>query len=858
MNTLLSDNPVFARTIQRAAQAGVILLVFYFTLIGGFAPGIEEYKWWMITFGILAVLWGGWFFWRLQHRAGLVDTRLELPLLMMLVATLLAVIFSTDPRMSVGTLLKNVVLAISLYFTLDWMRNEWRAELLVRAILVVGGIVCIIGFVELWQWYGGNWVSPISWREAGLTWSLSRSLRIKSVLHSPNSLAYYLILLIGLAFYKLYQTTTKWQRWLWISYLAMVMVTAILTQSRGGLLGAFATTLTAVILLLWSRAGNALAERRYRLRWGALGGILLLSLTLMLLLPVVMRTNLRSTSALGLRDDIWQGAIRIFLAHPTLGAGPATFPTQYMIYRNQAGHNAIFTHGHNVWLTIAAEYGIVGVLVVGYFFVMFGRLILSYLRRVNPSQWSGTVLVGVSILVGQGVHNLFDDFMEFPIFTWFTILGIVLCLLPVCARRPPLSPQKQRIWLGLVGSSMLIIVSSSLWYGRAFAAYDQARQAAEADNWTEATVWLEKSVELDPTYRFYRQQLTLAYGELSRTNDSYLALALAQQERVYDQSSSYPPDVAYLACLHWQSGQHQSAIELMRRAISIAPSHTGGLYSYHLSQVTFYFNLGYYLESAGERNLAQQAYAQVLLAFPQVGTSSYWQVSDSRRQMLQASANIAQQLTDNANQAAEIAFYSGNYQTALALYSTSPANQIGQAKSLLAMGEVARAIDFLAADNPVDRAAAYAYQTQALMSDGNLTLAEANIRKAISLSPSEPSYYYRWGHLAELQGNTSLAQSNYLRAIATSTAIRTDYATLVGHRQPLPTEQPPCLMIPYPAENLSKPSLALADLVSAQNDPSAAMAIYQNLLLHEPYNQAAQQGLAELLTQYPTLEPGRP
>jgi O-antigen ligase/tetratricopeptide (TPR) repeat protein len=825
MNKLLSDNPVFTRSIQRAAQAGVILLVFYFTLIGGFAPGIQEYKWWMITLGILAVLWGGWLFWRWQHRADLLDTGLELPSLMMLIATLLAVIFSTDPRMSVDTLLKNVVLAISLYFTLDWMRNEWRAELLVRAILVVGGIVCIMGFVEFWQWYGGNWVSPISWREAGLTWSLSRSLRIKSVLHSPNSLAYYLILLIGLAFYKLLQTTTIWQRGLWISYLAMVMVIAILTQSRGGLLGAFATTLTAMILLLWSRAGNVLAERRYRLRWGVLGGILLLSLTLMLLLPVVMRTDLGSTGALGLRDDIWQGAIRIFLAHPTLGAGPATFPTQYMIYRNQAGHNAIFTHGHNVWLTIAAEYGVVGVLAVGYFFVTFGRLLLSHLRRVDRSQWSATVLVGVSILVGQGVHNLFDDFMEFPIFTWFTILGIVLCLLPVCARRTLLSPQKQRIWLGLVGSSMLIIVSGSLWYGRAFAAYDQARQAAEADNWTEATVWLEKSVELDPMYRFYSQQLALAYGELSRTDDSYLALALAQQEQVYDQSNSYPPDVAYLACLHWQLGQHQSAIELMRRALSITPSQTGNLYSYHLSQVTFYFNLGYYLESTGERGPAQQAYAQVLLAFPQVGTSSYWEVSDSRRQMLRASANIAQQLTDNANLAAEIAFYSGNYQTALAFYSTTPANQIGQAKSLLAMGDIARATYFLAADHRVDNAAAYAYRAQALMSSGNLTLAEANIRKAVALSPSEPSYLYRWGRLVELQGNTSLAQSNYSQAIAMSTAIRTDYATLVGHRQPLPTEQPFCLMIPHPAENLSKPSLALAELELAQNAPSTSSLI---------------------------------
>jgi tetratricopeptide (TPR) repeat protein len=379
----------------------------------------------------------------------------------------------------------------------------------------------------------------------------------------------------------------------------------------------------------------------------------------------------------------------------------------------------------------------------------------------------------------------------------------------------------------------LVIVGGAGWFGRAFAAYDQARQAAEANDWRHTVQRLEQAVELDPSYRFYRQQLALAYGEMARSDDGFLSLALAQQELLYEQSDSYPPDVAYLACLYWKKGQADRAVDLMRQAISDTPPLSGGLSSYHFGQSTFYFNLGSYLESEGEIDLAMQAYAQVLLANPQMGTSPYWQVSDSRHQVLQVSASAAQQLAEDRNLAAEIAFYSGDFERALELYSAQPANRAGQARSLLAMGDIDQASQLLKA---LQEDSAFVTQAQVLIEKGRLVQAETSIRKAIAKSAGRPSYYYWWGRIAELQGDAKLAEENYMRAIAMSTAIRTDYANLVGRRQPLPTEQPFCLMIPYPAEDLSEPSLALADLMIAQNDPSRATTVYENLLRHEPYN----------------------
>jgi O-antigen ligase/Tfp pilus assembly protein PilF len=859
MNLSTVNHPVLVRTARRWIQAGILLLVFYFTLIGGFVLGVREYQWWSITLVMLGLLWGGWLLWRLSGRGDIPDTRLGYPLLLMLGATALATAFSTDPRMSGGRLALNIILAISLYFTLDWISDEGRAQLLVKAILITGGVVCLIGLLEFWQWYGGNWISPVNWRDAGVPWNLSASLRIKSVLHNPNYLAYYLVLLTGLGFYRLFGAKTAWRRGLWGSYLALVLITAILTQSRGGLLGVFTTATASVILFLWSRLSARLAAGRIRLGWVVLGGVLLFVSALIFLSPIIIRTDLSNASTFGLRNSFWQSATRMFLSHPLLGTGPATFPTQYMIYRDRAQDSAIYTHAHNVWFTIAVEYGIAGILSVGYFFIALAKITMDYLRRTAPSRWAGLLLAGVAILAGQGVHNLLDDFMEFPIFTWFTVLGVALCLRPALAQGQPLPSRRRRVEPLLIGGGMLLVAGACLWSGPAFATYDQARQAAEAGEWRQAASGLERAVEFDPGYRFYRQQLALAYGELARADESYLPLALAQQKQAVDQSDSYPPDVAYLACLYWQSGQPDRAKELMRTAISIAPLHTGGLSTYHLGQATFYFNLGYYYESTGELDLAQQAYAQVLLAFPQVGTSPYWQVGDSRRQMLLTSAGLARKLTDDSNLAAEIAYYSGDYQTALALFALPPADSVGQAKSLLALGQTERASELLAAYDSHPEAAAYVYQAQLLEIRGQVAQAETDMRKAIALLIAQPayypSYYYRRGRLAELQGNTPLAEDSYKRAIAMSTAIRTDYANLVGQRQPLPTEQPFCLMIPYPAEDLSAPSLALASLVLAQNDQPQAAKIYQDLLRHEPYNQGARQKLTELFANYPALKP---
>jgi O-antigen ligase/tetratricopeptide (TPR) repeat protein len=778
-------NPVLWRTLRRLAQTAVILLTLYMVLLGGFVTGLREYRWRLITLVLLTVLFGGWLLIRWFRDAPL-RTGLELPLLLMLAASLLSTVASTDPRLSAGRLALNIILALSFYLTLDWLRDRWRANMLTNSLLLVGFVIIIVGLVEYWQWLNGNLIAPVSWSEGELAWNFNQSLRIKSVLHNPNYLAYFLLAPIALVTVKLFTVERNIWRVGWVMYLLVALLTMFLTRSRGGLLGTITLLVVASALMGWSRWGGGRLKIRRGPEFWALMVVTLLAV-MALLIPLTGRGT-----GFNQRDNIWQGGLNIFWNYPLFGAGPATFPTQYFVYRTLDGLTAIFTHAHNVWLTIAAEYGLLGVGAVLLFFVALVVKVVRYLRKTAPAQWSPLLVSGVALLTGQSMHNLVDDFMEFPIFSWLTVLGVALCLAPMVL--PPLSGWQRRLWLGAVTFSTFCLLLFSVWYGRAFAAYDRARLASQQGDWVTAAQQLERAIDIDPAFRFYRQQLALAYGELARSEPAYAARALALQEQVYP-TSHYPPDAAYLGCLYWQLDRPEQALVLMRAAADTTPAIDGGFFSYHLGRETYLLNLGDYQEQLGRKTEAAQSYQHVF-DWPPAATSDYWQHTELRRQAAQTF-----------------------------LAATPPYPELyQQSKMHLAAGQ----------------------QVEALQT----------IKQAILVTPAEfrPPYYTMWGELARQQGRPELAAGHYERAISTALSPRTDYANLIPQREPLATELPYCLLLPFPEDYLAYPSMALAELKLAAGDIKAAVAIYGRLLHYEPYNAAALQALEQVIANYPELE----
>lgn len=789
---------MWRRTLDRLIQTLVILLIAYYTVIGGFVAGVREYPWRLTTEIITFLLVGGWLLKKLIRRENLPATPFDLPILALIISSILSAAFSTDPRVSWENVLLNALFGLLFYFSLELALNHSLKLKIINAVLVISGVITLIGLIEFWEWYGGSLLNDVNWRSTALSFTWDNLPRIKSILQNPNYLAYFLLIPLGLSLGKIANSTHQWQRLAWICYFLMTLIPLVLTRSRGGSLGGI-ILFAGFMGLLWLTYHKTSLPQLWRRPQFIIIGITVFVIAYLFLYIITSRINFSDLSLAGIlneRLDFWRASINMVAAQPITGVGPGTYPMQYLLYRDlsRGGVAFIITHAHNLWFTILAEYGLLGIIIVFWTMILFIRIAYTALKQPSNRAEAVWLVTALAVITGQATHNLFDDFLEFPVYTWYTILLVTICLVPQQARLQPAAFHLPwRFWLGLVSGVMIVL--GAFWFNRGFAAYHQAVLASQNDNWPQTATWLEQAVNLDPTNKFYQQQLALSYGWLAHTDQSWLPRAIAAQQRVIDQQTTYPLDYAHLACLHWQQGDTALAIKAMRHAVAAeAPVATyAGLKSWHTSQVTYHFNLGYYYESSGDLEQAQAHYQQSILQRPEIAVSIFWNQTPFRLQM-------RQKIMDNEN------------------VPTVPY------------------LDLVSSPESV-QAQEKAIQTAAVLTGQG----------------ASPIIYYQWGRLAEAQHNLDLAKKKYQEAIFRATAIDTDYANLIGRREPLAQEKMPCLLLPYAEQELSAPSLRLAALYQAAAAPELARDVYINLLLYEPYNSTAQEKLASLCADAPQL-----
>jgi O-antigen ligase/Tfp pilus assembly protein PilF len=130
-----------------------------------------------------------------------------------------------------------------------------------------------------------------------------------------------------------------------------------------------------------------------------------------------------SSGSLGVRLEEWDVAYLMFRDHPFIGAGIGEYKRQYLAYKARylqtpqgralnasLGYNPrpIFTH--NEYIQIAAEMGLVGLLVAA---LLIAMVFWSALRRVAASE-SPEFKFALLALLGSVIAFLSDSFFSFP------------------------------------------------------------------------------------------------------------------------------------------------------------------------------------------------------------------------------------------------------------------------------------------------------------------------------------------------------------------------------------------------------------------------------------------------------------
>jgi putative inorganic carbon (hco3(-)) transporter len=245
-------------------------------------------------------------------------------------------------------------------------------ERLLLVLVISGGIVGLVTIAS----------SSVT---ANATAATSDAARAELGFDSPNVLAFYLLLALGPSLALIAAGGDVWRRLVGLGATPLIVVALVLTQSRTAILGA--------VLVVFVLLGSS----RFRRLAAALAAVLLIVVAFnfgaILRSPQLGAVQQRLTaidSVAGVSQDprvlIWKTTPSIIAAHPWLGVGEGNFPVISPSYGLYAFDLTPIDHAHDVFLTVAAELGLIGFAVFMAFLYTFVRATWRTLRRLGSSE----------------------------------------------------------------------------------------------------------------------------------------------------------------------------------------------------------------------------------------------------------------------------------------------------------------------------------------------------------------------------------------------------------------------------------------------------------------------------------------
>lgn len=839
-------------------QLGLFALLAYHTFIGGqTALGVYDHTWRLVTLWLNGAVLGGWLLWRLFSRYSLPRTPLDLPLLFLLAAWLLAVLFSENRVSSREALVFFVTYLLFFYAAADLARWPWLAELILGAVVAVAGLVWVLALLQLSWWHrdqgslarlAGEELLPLLQRVDGLP-------RL-SVLGNPNTMASYLALVVPVTLYKFTTVRTTLARLLLGSWLVMLAVAIILSRSRGGILGlVFALAFYMAVVVSQNkgrqtiRPGGAPAApvRRPGKGW-------FVTLAVVCLFAFSAWTTLASrglSQGVSIRQQVIAGALRSWRAHPLFGSGPGTLGEQLVRYQQPL--DAIWADAHNLFLTLAAETGLAGT--IGLLWLCFTalKMMITTFRRVDREDWNMASMACAAALAGFAVHNMVDSLFKYP------VIMLTVAILGGCWIGPYLAPPRpvaaaRRYPAFLAGAVVVVAVTAmGIRSIENMRVYNQAVAAAGGGDWPAALEQVRLAGQLAPESPFYRRQAAFVLGYLAYTEPAYRREAITRYTRLLQDEDRLAIDHAHLGALLAADGQWQAAGQEMALARDLEPGNP-----------LYRLNLGYILEMGGDAELARQEYAGAIAASPEYLRSGHWTAEARRAAALPEIVDLAAaELRDldagGWPRLVRLYLLSGRTEEALSAYEWGAARNWADAATrrrekgriLAALGRPAEAEAEFQAALALEPGSAdtLLLLSQVALARNRLDLAASYAAAALFLQQS-PAALYQSATVAATRGQTGPAIEQYEAAF--EQAARpwdpnlARYATEVARRRPLPATVLPGLIWPYPADLLTDITLAEGALLERQANYERARIVYRRLLEIEPAVDSVTTRLAQL------------
>ena len=333
----------------------------------------------------------------------------HVPIVVFIVAIIIATVTSSDPMGSFRDLAIHLSALGLLFIMGNSINSKNELNVILTAFVFIATLVALYG---IYQYFVGVELDP-AWVDKGLNPDVT--IRVFSVFGNPNILAEYLIMSIPVSV-ALFWNSKKLIKKLIFSVTSMTLAgTLVLTLSRGGWIG-FAFGIFVFIFLV---------EKRLLLLSIPVGLLSVFVLPQSVINRIQTIGNLTDSSN-AWRITTWKITTDIIRDHWLAGVGFGYIPFK-KTFETYIRTMSTF-HAHNTYLEIAAELGILGIILfIILIFVLYKYAIINSKRSKDKyiKIITAGLLGGIASLLFQGLveHVLY---MPKIIITFWTMIGFTL------------------------------------------------------------------------------------------------------------------------------------------------------------------------------------------------------------------------------------------------------------------------------------------------------------------------------------------------------------------------------------------------------------------------------------------------
>ncbi len=517
---------------------------------------------------------------------------------------------------------------MSLYIVVWYVLHDLLANSVVSRKMLMDGL--LIGGVIVLYFAYRQLVTVVA-AQPDLLVALTLLPRPVGTIGNPNSLGGFLVVLIPFVIARLLLITHRPVRYLLGIYAFFALILLMLSASRGAWVGTAAGLTVWVLLFLAQR--QMLSVQRLRMWWQTLAGrhraiIVVLGTGIIIGMFIAGAIFVRSFSEPG-RETAWRfgiydAAVRLFLEKPVFGHGLFTFGRGLARMQSMPPETA-HSHAHDIPLQVAAEQGIVGLLaLVITVFVLIRALRHNWVLTCGRNQ---TMMGGVfASVTAFGVHQLTDIPAMMPAVALSGLLALVLAVAPL-SPTPMIAGWKRLTYSWGIPLLCLAVLVTGFWSTAIYREYvSLLRDGLQSENFRSAAENMQPVIDADPSLALYHLEQGELFGLAASRGDLDAAReGIAAYERFIALEPNYAVAWANKAALHWQLGEQEQGIEAMQRAVDLAPR------SWQLA-----FNLGVYLEVAGDTDKAKEVYEQVFFTLYPCSSPipPEWEDTPLRREVL--------------------------------------------------------------------------------------------------------------------------------------------------------------------------------------------------------------------------------